>query len=89
MRACAAVLARAQEIGAEYAATLNLKAHLASKVKARQIAIDAIQAGIDGLAAAKEGGLERVTYQSRKSPASWRGSYRKPTRTLLRNKKYF
>jgi aspartate dehydrogenase len=31
-------------------------------------------AGIDGLAA-KEGGLERVTYQSRKSPASWRGSY--------------
>lgn len=27
------------------------------------------------LAAAKEGGLERVTYQSRKSPASWRGSY--------------
>src|SRR5690606_36582545 len=32
-------------------------------------------AGIDGLAAAKEGGLEKVTYQSRKSPASWRGSY--------------
>ena len=32
-------------------------------------------AGIDGLAAAKEGGLARVTYQSRKSPASWRGSY--------------
>lgn len=32
-------------------------------------------AGIDGLAAAKEGGLEHVTYQSRKSPASWRGSY--------------
>ncbi|MGU3650749.1 crotonase/enoyl-CoA hydratase family protein [Mycolicibacterium sp. A43C] len=44
------VLTRAQEIGAEYAATLNLKAHLASKLKARQIAIDAIQAGIDGLA---------------------------------------
>ena len=32
-------------------------------------------AGIDGLAAAKEGGLEHVTYRSRKSPASWRGSY--------------
>lgn len=32
-------------------------------------------AGIDGLAAAKEGGLEQVTYRSRKSPASWRGSY--------------
>ncbi|WP_052281967.1 aspartate dehydrogenase [Kluyvera genomosp. 1] len=32
-------------------------------------------AGIDGLAAAKEGGLEHVTYQARKSPASWRGSY--------------
>ena len=27
------------------------------------------------LAAAKGGGLERVTYRSRKSPASWRGSY--------------
>ena len=32
-------------------------------------------AGIDGLAAAKEGGLEQVVYRSRKSPASWRGSY--------------
>jgi Predicted dinucleotide-utilizing enzyme len=32
-------------------------------------------AGIDGLSAAKEGGLQSVTYQSRKSPASWRGSY--------------
>ena len=32
-------------------------------------------AGIDGLSAAREGGLKRVTYRSRKSPASWRGSY--------------
>lgn len=32
-------------------------------------------AGLDGLAAAREGGLETVTYQARKSPASWRGSY--------------
>lgn len=32
-------------------------------------------AGIDGLAAAREGGLDKVVYRSRKSPASWRGSY--------------
>ncbi|WP_252145706.1 aspartate dehydrogenase [Yokenella regensburgei] len=32
-------------------------------------------AGIDGLSAAKEGGLQRVVYRSRKSPASWRGSH--------------
>lgn len=32
-------------------------------------------AGIDGLSAAREGGLTQVTYRSRKSPASWRGSY--------------
>ncbi|AOA58860.1 aspartate dehydrogenase [Acinetobacter larvae] len=32
-------------------------------------------AGIDGLAAAKEGGLEQVTYKGCKSPKSWRGSY--------------
>ncbi len=31
-------------------------------------------AGMDGLAAAREGGLESVTYVSNKSPASWRGS---------------
>lgn len=32
-------------------------------------------AGIDGIAAAKEGGLEQVTYKGCKSPNSWRGSY--------------
>ncbi|MBK5143632.1 aspartate dehydrogenase [Budviciaceae bacterium BWR-B9] len=31
-------------------------------------------AGMDGLSAAREGGLDNVTYISRKSPASWRGS---------------
>lgn len=46
-----AVLARAQEVAAEYAATLHLKAHVESKLKARESAIAAIQAGIDGLAA--------------------------------------
>lgn len=30
--------------------------------------------GMDGLAAAREGGLDSVTYMSNKSPASWRGS---------------
>ncbi|MGW0161237.1 crotonase/enoyl-CoA hydratase family protein [Mycobacterium sp. NPDC003323] len=45
-----AVLGRAQEVAAEYAATLHLKAHVASKLKARESAIAAIQAGIDGLA---------------------------------------
>lgn len=32
-------------------------------------------AGVDGLAAAKEGGLENVEYISRKSPQSWKGSH--------------
>lgn len=32
-------------------------------------------AGIDGIAAAKEGGLSKVTYKGCKSPMSWRGSY--------------
>ncbi|GAA5004188.1 aspartate dehydrogenase [Acinetobacter puyangensis] len=32
-------------------------------------------AGIDGISAAKEGGLERVIYKGCKSPKSWRGSY--------------
>lgn len=32
-------------------------------------------AGIDGIAAAKEGGLDKVIYKGCKSPSSWRGSY--------------
>jgi aspartate dehydrogenase len=32
-------------------------------------------AGIDGIAAAKEGGLDKVVYKGCKSPNSWRGSY--------------
>lgn len=43
------VLARAQEVAAELAATLHPKAHVASKLKARADALKAIQAGIDGL----------------------------------------
>jgi enoyl-CoA hydratase len=44
------VLARAQQIAAEAAATLHAGAHLATKLKARESALKAIQAGIDGLA---------------------------------------
>ncbi|KMO71772.1 MAG: crotonase/enoyl-CoA hydratase family protein [Mycolicibacterium rufum] len=44
------VLARAQQVAAEAAATLHAGAHLATKLKARKPALDAIQAGIDGLA---------------------------------------
>ncbi|MCM5704456.1 aspartate dehydrogenase [Larsenimonas salina] len=32
-------------------------------------------AGMDGLAAAREGGLDRVTYEARKAPRSWQGSH--------------
>lgn len=46
-----AVLARAQEVAAGFAATIHLQAHVGSKLKARAAAIDAIRAGIDGLAA--------------------------------------
>ncbi|MDX1884697.1 crotonase/enoyl-CoA hydratase family protein [Mycolicibacterium sp. 120270] len=45
------VLYRAQEVAAEAAATLHARAHLATKLKARESALAAIQAGIDGLAA--------------------------------------
>jgi enoyl-CoA hydratase len=44
-----AVLSRAQQVAAEFAATLHVKAHRASKLKARADALAAIQAGIDGL----------------------------------------
>ncbi|VXD00253.1 putative L-aspartate dehydrogenase [Enterobacterales bacterium 8AC] len=40
----------------------------------RLIVLSGAVAGMDGLASAREGGLESVTYQSSKSPASWRGS---------------
>jgi enoyl-CoA hydratase len=45
------VLPRAQQVAAEAAATLHAKAHLASKLKARDGALKAIRAGIDGLPA--------------------------------------
>jgi len=45
------VLARAHDVAAEFAATLHVKAHRASKLKARDDALKAIQAGIDGLPA--------------------------------------
>lgn len=43
------VLARAQQIAAEAASTLHAGAHLATKLKARESALTAIRAGIDGL----------------------------------------
>jgi enoyl-CoA hydratase len=43
------VLERAQQVAAEAATTLNLGAHLATKLKARDSALKAIRAGIDGL----------------------------------------
>ena len=45
------VLARAHDVASDAAASLNVRAHRASKVKARKDAIAAIQAGIDGLPA--------------------------------------
>jgi enoyl-CoA hydratase len=44
------VLPRAQQAAAEAAATLHAGAHLATKLKARDSALKAIRAGIDGLA---------------------------------------
>lgn len=45
------VVSRAQEVAAEAAGTLHAGAHLATKLKARESALTAIQAGIDGLPA--------------------------------------
>ena len=45
------VLSRAQQVAAEAAATLHVRAHRASKLKARDDALKAIKAGIDGLPA--------------------------------------
>jgi enoyl-CoA hydratase len=42
-------LERAQQVAAEAATTLHLGAHLATKLKARDSALKAIRAGIDGL----------------------------------------
>ena len=44
------VVARAQQVAQEAATTLHAGAHVATKLKARQSALDAIRAGIDGLA---------------------------------------
>jgi enoyl-CoA hydratase len=45
----AEVLARAKQVATEAAATLHVKAHRASKLKARADALQAIQDGIEGL----------------------------------------
>ncbi|RAV17263.1 crotonase/enoyl-CoA hydratase family protein [Mycolicibacterium sp. GF69] len=44
------VLARAQELATEFSTTLQTGAHVATKLKARESALQAIRAGIDGLA---------------------------------------
>ena len=44
------VMARAQEVAVSAASTLHAGAHLATKLKARESALKAIRAGIDGLA---------------------------------------
>lgn len=44
------VIARAQEVATEAVTTLNTRAHVATKLKARESALAAIRAAIDGLA---------------------------------------
>ena len=44
------VVTRAQQVAQEVATTVHAGAHVATKLKARQSALDAIRAGIDGLA---------------------------------------
>lgn len=41
----------------------------------RLVVLSGAVAGMDGLASAREGGLDSVTYQSCKSPAGWQGSF--------------
>ncbi|EHI11717.1 crotonase/enoyl-CoA hydratase family protein [Mycolicibacterium thermoresistibile] len=50
------VLPRAREFAAEVATTVHAHAHLASKLKARDAALKAIRAGIDGIATEFTGG---------------------------------
>jgi aspartate dehydrogenase len=61
--------------GALADAALQLRLQQACvRYQGRLIVLSGAVAGMDGLASAREGGLESVTYQSSKSPASWRGS---------------
>lgn len=46
----------------------------------RMILLSGAIAGTDGLAAAREGGLDEVTYESVKAPRSWKGS---PAETMI------
>lgn len=41
----------------------------------RMLVLSGAVAGMDGLAAAREGGLESVTYEACKAPRSWKGSH--------------
>lgn len=47
----------------------------AKKHNAKIYILSGAIAGIDGLASAKEAGLDSVTYQGRKNPRSWKGSH--------------